>query len=80
MTKTEVNEQEKQQRKQRAKNGTRSQKMVNFRADEDVVKFLETCLNKGRAINEAIREYKRARNKPEHDDGVEAQQIENYMP
>ena len=71
---------EKQQRKERAKNGTRTQKSMCFRVDNDVQEMLTSFMNKGRAINEAIREYYKARNKPEHDDGIEAQQIENYMP
>lgn len=47
-------EQEKQQRKQRTKNGERGQKMVTFRLDIENVDWLANQDNKGRYINELI--------------------------
>lgn len=46
----------KQERKAYAKRGQRSQKMVTFRLDNDLIESLEKCKNKGRFINDAIRE------------------------
>lgn len=48
-------EENKQQRKKYAKKGERSQKMVTFRLDNDLVTWLERQANKGRFINNAIR-------------------------
>lgn len=48
-------EENKQQRKKYAKKGERSQKMVTFRLDNDLVTRLERQANKGRFINDAIR-------------------------
>lgn len=44
-------------RKER-KNGEVTQKMVNFRCDHDNLGWLQTQLNKGRAINDAIAAYR----------------------
>lgn len=43
-------------RKDKAPRGTRTQKHVAFRMDLDLVPLLENVPNKGRFINEAIRE------------------------
>lgn len=48
-------ETKKQERKQYAKRGERSQKMVTFRLDNDLVDYLENLPNKGRFINDCIR-------------------------
>lgn len=40
----------------------RTQKMVNFRADLDVVDLLNQVANKGRCINDAVRAYFASRN------------------
>lgn len=45
----------KQERKTYAKRGERSQKMVTFRLDNDLVDYLENLPNKGRFINDCIR-------------------------
>lgn len=46
----------KQERKTYAKRGERSQKMVTFRLDLDLVDYLENLPNKGRFINDCIRQ------------------------
>lgn len=46
----------KQERKAYAKRGQRSQKMVTFRLDNELIDQLEQVQNKGRFINDAIRE------------------------
>ena len=51
--------------------GERTQKLISFRIDLDLLEWLQTSKNKGRSINNAIRremeEWKRARNSPEDD-------------
>ena len=47
----------KQERKAYAKRGQRSQKMVTFRLDNVLEKYLDEVTNKGRFINEAIRQH-----------------------
>lgn len=42
------------QRREYASKGTRNQKMLTFRCDNDNLEWLESQPNKGRAINEAI--------------------------
>lgn len=49
-----MTEQEKQQRKQRTKNGQRGQKMVTFRLDNENADWLAHQDNKGRYINNLI--------------------------
>lgn len=46
----------KQERKSYAKKGERSQKMVTFRLDNELIERLDNVKNKGRFINEAILE------------------------
>lgn len=50
-----MEEKEKQTRKKYAKRGTRDQKMMSFRVDGEVARFLERVSNKGRFINDLIR-------------------------
>lgn len=50
-------------RKQGAKWGVSRQKMMTFRIDTDVVEMLEKCVNKGRVVNDAVRDYLKARNR-----------------
>lgn len=52
----ENEEVKKQERKTYAKRGERSQKMVTFRLDLDLVDYLENLPNKGRFINDCIRQ------------------------
>lgn len=48
-------EQAKQERKKRAPKGQRTQRMMSFRLDDDVMQFLDQQPNKGRFINQLIR-------------------------
>lgn len=48
---------EKQLRKQRAKNGERTSKMMSFRADEMTVRILSKVQNKGRLINDLVKQW-----------------------
>ena len=41
--------------RKKAKWGTRTQKMVSFRADNEIAEYLETKQNKGRYLNELVR-------------------------
>lgn len=54
---TNKSNEEKQERRKYAKAGSRSGKMISFRCDYDCIKILESCKNKGRLINELIKEY-----------------------
>lgn len=51
-------------RKEYSKDG-KSQKHMGWRADFDVIEILKTVENKGRLINNLIREWARAKNKDE---------------
>lgn len=42
-------------RKVRSANGTRSQRMMNFRIDNDIAAWLDTKPNKGRTVNDTLR-------------------------
>ena len=55
-TETSVAEEQvkERQRKEYATKGTRSQKTLTFRCDNDNLEWLESQPNKGRAINKAI--------------------------
>lgn len=57
--KTEKKDEMKQARKKYAERGTRGQKSMTFRADWDVLKILEKCENKGRVINNAVKDWGR---------------------
>lgn len=48
---------DKQLRKQRAKNGERTSKMMSFRADEMTVRILAKVQNKGRLINDLVKQW-----------------------
>ena len=63
---TIMKEQKERQRKEYSKNGS-AQKMVCFRADLDVAKILATVANKGRLINELVKEWYRSQNRAEVD-------------
>lgn len=78
MNKKNVEAQKERQRKAYSKDGS-AQKMMSFRCDLDVAEMLQQVANKGRLINDLIREWYRARNKEEHDyhpdeDGIEIEQ------
>ena len=67
---TKMKESTERIRKER-KNGVRTQKAMTFRVDSEVIEWLKTQPNKGRAINNAIRaameEWQRSRNAQEDD-------------
>lgn len=48
------NEERNRQRKNYAKRGERSQKLMTFRIDNDKIEYLNTKTNKGRYINDLI--------------------------
>lgn len=48
---------EKQLRKQRAKNGEKTSKMMSFRADELTLQILAKVQNKGRLINDLVKQW-----------------------
>lgn len=52
-----------QSRKNYSKRGTRSQKMLSFRADAETLEILEKEPNKGRAINEAVQAWRALKEK-----------------
>ena len=65
-------EQKERLRKKYAKNGS-AQKMMSFRADGDVVVILANVANKGRLLNNLVKEWAAA-HRPmvvEHDDPLE---------
>lgn len=53
----QINEEKKQQRKKYAAAGERGQKMVSFRLDNDLAEWLAGKPNKGRYLNNLIREH-----------------------
>ena len=63
---------EKQERKQRAKNGERTSKMCSFRLDADVVAILAQVSNKSLLINRLVREWWASRNIDESHTDVDA--------
>lgn len=53
----------KQQRKKYAEKGSRGQKAFTFRCDWDVMAILDKCENKGRVINNAVKDWARRNRK-----------------
>lgn len=74
-------EKKKQQRKQRVKNGERSSKMVSFRADELTVQILAKVANKGRLINDLVKQWWRRNPSVTLDDDIDPSEndIEEYF-
>lgn len=75
---------EKQLRKQRAKNGEAGQKMLSFRLDQGLIKWLAKQANKGRYINDLIyrdmtKYYREKRDEEEPDDDLTTL-ITDYQP
>lgn len=66
-------------RKAGIQKGQRTQKMMAFRIDADVQAILEKCQNKGRVVNEAVKEWWRSRNREEHDYSPEEERIEDNL-
>lgn len=76
---TEEKEVKKQQRKSYAKDGVKSQKMMAFRCDLDVMRILEQVKNKGRLLNDLVRAW--AAKQPYEGDEISPKEwdIEEYM-
>lgn len=74
-------EKEKQQRKQRVKNGERTSKMVSFRADELTIQILSKVANKGRLINNLVKQWWRREPPITLDDDIDPSEndIEEYF-
>jgi uncharacterized protein (DUF4415 family) len=71
----------KQERKSRSKNGERTQKMMSFRVDADVASILSTVANKGRLLNNLLREWAQAHPHGEgHDYPPEEDGLDDFMP
>lgn len=79
MKQTEETTKQKQERKQYAKRGERDSKMVAFRADGDVIKYLERAANKGRLINELVKKWARAQEWYDPDTSPDENLIEETM-
>lgn len=74
-------EQEKQERKSRAKNGERTQKMMSFRCDDEVAGILAKVSNKGRLLNDLVKVWARQQPTAEPQDyPPEENEIDDYMP
>lgn len=74
-------EQEKksQLRKKRAKNGERTSKMVSFRADELTVQILDKVQNKGRLINDLVKQWWRHEPSITLDEDEPPSELDDYM-
>lgn len=74
-----MKESKKQLRKQRAKNGERSSKMMSFRADEMTLQVLAKVQNKGRLINDLVKQWWRQAPAVTLDDDEPPTEIDDYM-
>lgn len=72
---------EKQLRKQRAKNGERTSRMMSFRADEQTLLILAKVQNKGRLINDLVKQWWRHKPSVTLDDDIDPSEndIEEYF-
>lgn len=70
----ETKEKKTQSRKQRSKNGERDQKMMTFRADWDVLNVLSQVENKGRFLNQLVKDWARE-NRTKLDRGRDAWEV-----
>lgn len=68
------------QRKDNIKRGERTQKMMTFRADLDVADLLQRVTNKGRLINNLLREYLTKERLDDPDAPPSENDIEDTMP
>lgn len=62
-------------RKDNIKRGQRTQKMMSFRIDDEVQDILNKVTNKGRLINDLIKEWWKSRNIEEHDYSPEENEV-----
>lgn len=72
---------DKQLRKQRAKNGEKTSKMMSFRADELTLQILAKVQNKGRLINDLVKQWWRRNPSVTLDDDIDPSEndIEEYF-
>ena len=63
----EQKEEKQRERKQDIKRGVRTQKMMTFRCDNDVADILSCVANKGRLLNDLVKEWAKSRNFHEED-------------
>lgn len=63
----EQKEEKQRSRKQDIKRGVRTQKMMSFRCDKDVEEILSSVSNKGRLLNDLVKEWWKCRNRHEED-------------
>lgn len=63
----EQKEEKQRSRKQDIKRGMRTQKMMSFRCDNDVAEILGCVSNKGRLLNNLVKEWWKSRNRHEED-------------
>lgn len=63
----EQKEEKQRKRKQDIKRGLRTQKMMTFRCDNDVADILSCVANKGRLLNDLVKEWSKSRNFYEED-------------
>lgn len=73
-------EKRKQLRKQRSKNGERTSKMMSFRADELVVDILSRVPNKGRLINDLVKQWWRHEPSVTLDEDEPPSELSDYQP
>lgn len=72
-------EKKKQLRKQRVKNGERTSKMVSFRADELTIQILSKVANKGRLMNNLVKNWWRREPSVTLDPDELPSEIEDYF-
>ena len=68
-----------QPRKQYCAAGERTSKMMAFRADSDVIRWLNHAANKGRLINELVRSWAKKQPWYDEDASPDENMIEEYM-
>lgn len=71
----EQKEEKQRERKQDIKRGVRTQKMMTFRCDNDVAEILSCVANKGRLLNDLVKEWAKSRNRVETDDPPDSYRI-----
>lgn len=72
-------EEKKQQRKTYAKHGNRTSKMMSFRCDGDNLTWLSKVANKGKLINDLLRDYFIGLKPEPADISPKENEIEEYM-
>ena len=77
----ETEENKKQSRKKRAANGEKKSKMYSFRADELTIDILKKVENKGRLINDLVKQWWRKKPSELIDDDIDPREhdVEEYL-